>query len=127
MVTADRLTKIQEILNKGKRTPVQVFSTVLRFIDFKEAEIKIYNLLLKKDMEMGEIVQNLNASERSARGHIKTLYEKGFVKRRVVVGNRLKYAYSSVSPEIAWRIIRGSVNRTLNQVDKILKNANVSF
>ncbi len=127
MADADRLTKLQEILKKGKRTPVEVFTTVLRFLDFKEAEIRIYKLLLKKEMGVSEIVQNLNASERSARAHIKTLYEKGFVKRRVVIGNRLKYAYSSVSPEIAWQIVRGGVNKTLNRVDTILKNANVFF
>ena len=124
-ISVDRLARLQKILKEGKRTPTEVLSTVLKFLDFKEAEIKLYNILLKKEMAMDEIVKKLNASERSARAHIKTLYEKGFVKRRVIVGDRLKYAYSSVSPETAWKLVKKGVNSALKQVDKILRN--VSF
>jgi predicted DNA-binding transcriptional regulator len=126
-IDIDRLTKLQKALKERKRTPVEVLTTVLRLLDFKEAEIKLYSTLLKKEMMMDEIVQNLNASERSARTHIKVLYEKGFVKRKVVIGDRLKYTYSSISPETAWRIVKKEVNSVLKQVDKILKNVSVFF
>lgn len=121
-INIDRLAKFQKALGERKRTPTETIGLVLKILDFKETEIRLYDILLKKEMIMDEIVQTLDTSERSARSHIKTLYEKGFVKKRAVIGDRLKYAYSSVSPEIAWRILKNDINRTLNQVNKVLKN-----
>ncbi len=124
-MSIDRLARLEKVLKEKKRAPTEVLSTVLKFLDFKDAEIRLYKILLKREMMMDEIVQNLNASERSAREHIKTLYKKGFVKRKVVIGERLKYAYYSVSPETAWKIVKRGVNNALKDVDKILKNVSV--
>jgi predicted DNA-binding transcriptional regulator len=126
-INVDLLTKLQKALKERKKTPAEVLSTVLKILDFKEAEIKLYNILLKKELTMEEIVQALNASERSARRHIKTLCEKGFVKRNVVMGDRLKYTYASVSPKIAWKIVKKEANGALKRIDEILKNVSIAL
>jgi len=124
-INIDRLEKLQKILKERKRKPIELLNTVLKLLDFKKVEIKLYNTLLKKEMKMNELVQRLNISERSIRTHIKTLYKKGFIKRKALMGDRLKYVYSSVTPKIAWKIVKKRVNETLNQVDKIFQKISV--
>jgi predicted DNA-binding transcriptional regulator len=124
-ISVDRLEKLQKILKERKRKPIELLNAVLKLLDFKKVEIKLYNALLKKQMKMNELVQRLNMSERSIRTHIKTLYKKGFIKRKALMGNRLKYVYSSVTPKIAWKIVKKRVNETLNQVDKIFQKISV--
>jgi len=124
-ISVDKLEKLQVILKEKKRKPVELLNMVLKFLDFKKTEIKLYDSLLKKEMEMNEIVQCLNMSERSIRTHIKNLYKKGFIKRKVLMKGRLKYVYSSVAPEIAWKIVKKRVNETLNQMDKVFQKLSV--
>ncbi len=124
-ISVDRLEKLQKILKERKRKPIELLNTVLKLLDFKKVEIKLYNTLLKKEMKMNELVQRLNISERSIRTHIKTLYKKGFIKRKALMGNRLKYIYSSVTPKIAWKIVKKRVNETFNQMDKIFQKISV--
>jgi len=113
----DRLTRIQKILKEKGKKPMELINIVLKFIDFKEAEIRLYNLLLDKEMTIAEIVRELKISERSVREHISKLYKKGFVNRKIVAENRLKYVYSSISPEIAWQMIKKNINAIINQID----------
>lgn len=126
-INVNLLAKLQKALKKRKKTPAEVLSMILKILDFKETEIRLYNILLKKELTMEEIVQTLNVSERSAREHIKMLCEKGFVKRNVVMGNRLKYTYASASPKIAWKIVKKETNGALKRVDEILKKVSFPF
>ncbi len=123
----DKLEELQRILKERKIHPIELLNTFFELLDFKETEIKVYNCLLKREMLVSEIIVALGVSERSIRSHLKKLYEKGFVNRKVIVSDRLKYAYFSVSPKTAWKIVKKNINDILKQVDSVFKISPVFF
>ena len=88
MVKRNCIADIEKILKEGK-DPVEVLNVILRFLNFKPTEIKIYNILLKSSLTIKQIEKQLNLSERTIRKYIKRLEQEGFINKRVKQGKGL--------------------------------------
>jgi predicted DNA-binding transcriptional regulator len=96
------------------------FSKVLRL---KKTELRIYDLLSKekKPLLVREISRKLHASRRIVQGYVKTLTERGLLKRKLVYQGYLAYKYVSRSPRRVWGKVKSEINRILNEGDKVIK------
>ncbi len=97
-----------------KENPAEALDIFLKFINFKE--MKIYKLLLKKSLTINQIKEHIKVSERTIRKHIKNLYEKCFIKRRVEKGKRLRYRYKAISLIDTWKIIEEKIRKMIYEI-----------
>ena len=116
----DKITKIREVMEENGKNSLELLNTILRFLDFKKVEIILYNLLLERSLPISQIKRELNVSERTIREYVKRLLEKGFIARSVETGKRLKYIYSSISPEEAWKKMK-------DEIEEIVEKISVQF
>jgi len=121
-VHVDKITKIKEMMKRGKRPP-ELLNTILKFLDFKNVEIELYNLLLKGSMTITQIEKELKVSERTVREYMKSLLEKEFIVRKVEAGKRLKYVYSALPPEEAWKKMKKEINKIMKEMSRIFEKA----
>jgi len=76
-------------------------------------------------LTINDIERKLGISERGIREHIKNLVEKGFIKRKVMEGDRLKYAYSAIPIKEGWNKVKYEIEGIVEEIDKVfskLKN-----
>ncbi len=117
----EKLTKFKTLLKK-KEKPEEIINNLFLFLGFKDTEIKLYNLLLSKQLTMKQIKEKMDVTERTIRENIKSLSEKQLIIRKVVTEDkRLKYVYSSVPITKAWQIIKSQIRKTMKKADKVLK------
>ncbi|MEM0449164.1 MAG: helix-turn-helix domain-containing protein [Methanomassiliicoccales archaeon] len=108
-----RMTELEGFFVK-KRKAEEALQVLMRFFNFKKAEISLYGLLLKSPLTIKEIQERMKVSERSIRKYLKKLEEEGFIVKRVVQGKRLKYVYQSVHLEEAWNKLDHRIRKTLS-------------
>ena len=112
---------IEKTLRK-KGKPVEVFNSILAFLNFKAMEVGIYNLLLKTSLTIKEMEQQLDISERSIRTHIRRLEEEGLIIKRVEQGKRLRYVYQSVQIHEAWEKVEAKINKIIGDIAKVIES-----
>lgn len=126
MVKRNCIGDIEKTLKEGK-DPAEVLSVILRFLNFKPTEIKIYNILLKSSLTIKQIEKQLNLSERTIRKYIKRLEQEGFINKRVKQGKRLKYIYNAVPIQEVWKNAKNEIQKILDEITKTLERKDVVF
>ena len=126
MVKRNCIADIEKILKEGK-DPVEVLNVILRFLNFKPTEIKIYNILLKSSLTIKQIEKQLNLSERTIRKYIKRLEQEGFINKRVKQGKRLKYIYNAVPIQEVWKNAKNEIQKILDEITKTLERKDIIF
>jgi len=104
------------------RKAIEVFNGILAFLNFKSAEIRVYNLLLTTSLTIKKMEQRLNTSERSMRKYIKRLEEEGLITKRVEQGTRLKYVYRSVPIQEAWNKVENKIEKMMGNITRVLRS-----
>jgi len=115
----DILTELKETIKNKKDKPLNLLNSVFVLLNFKDVEIKLYNLLLKKSLTIDEIKKKIDVSERTIRNYIKRLLEKGFIKREVLEEKRLKYVYLAVPIKQGWNKVKNEIEDIINRLDKV--------
>ncbi len=126
MVRRNYIADIEKALKEGRK-PTELLNVILGFLNFKPVEIKIYNLLLNSSLTIKQIEDRLNLSERTIRKYIRGLDQKGFIIKRVEQGKRLKYVYTAVPIQEAWKKVRGKIQGILGEVTRVLEVKEVLF
>jgi predicted transcriptional regulator len=126
MIKRNYIADIENAL-KGGKDPVELLSIILSFLNFKTAEIKIYNVLLKSSLTIKQIEKQLNLSERTIRKYIKKLIQEGFITRKVEQGKRLKYVYMAVPVQEVWKKVKNKIQEILHEITKVLEKNSVFF
>ncbi len=126
MVRRNYIADIEKALKEGRK-PTELLNVILGFLNFKPVEIKIYNLLLNSSLTIKQIEDRLNLSERTIRKYIRGLDQKGFIIKRVEQGKRLKYVYTAVPIQEAWKKVRGKIQGILGEVTRVLEIKAVLF
>jgi predicted DNA-binding transcriptional regulator len=121
MVKGNYIFDLERAIKEGKKT-TDVLDMILAYLDFKPAEIKIYNLLLNKPQTIKQIEDQLKISERTIRKHIDELHESGLITKSVEQGKRLKYVYAAVPPTEVWRRLQEKIQHTFNEITKVLES-----
>jgi len=112
---------IELALKEGK-LPSDLLGMILTFLDFKSAEIRIYNLLLKNSLTIKDIEEKLGISERTIRKYIDRLDKNGLITKKVEQGKRLRYVYAAVAPREVWNKLENRIQRMLGEVTKVLES-----
>ena len=126
MVKRNYIEDIENVL-EGRKKPIELLNIILGFLNFKTAEIKIYNLLLKSSLTIKQIERQLNLSERTIRKYIKKLDQDGFITRKVEQGKRLKYIYMAVPVQETWKKVKDKIQKILDEISKVLETKAVFF
>jgi len=126
MAKRNYIEDIEDLL-KGRKKPIELLNVILGFLNFKTAEIKIYNLLLKSSLTIKQIEKQLNLSERTIRKYIKKLVQDGFITRKVELGKRLKYVYVAVPVQETWKKVKDKIQKILDEITKVLETKTVFF
>lgn len=126
MAKRNYIIDIENVL-RGRKTPIELLIIILGFLDFKRAEIKIYNLLLKHSLTIKQIEKQLNLSERTIRKYIKRLCQNGFITRQVIQGKRLKYVYMAVPIQETWKKVKDKIQKILDEITKVLETRTAFF
>ena len=106
---------------------MELLNVILGFLNFKPIEIKIYNLLLTSSLTIKQIQNLLNLSERTIRKYILRLDQEGFIIKRVEAGKRLKYVYTAVPVQEAWKKVKGKIQEILDEITRVLEIKAVLF
>ena len=99
----------------------------LGFLNLKPIEIKIYNLLLTSSLTIKQIQNLLNLSERTIRKYIQRLDQEGFIIKKVEAGKRLKYVYTAVPIQEAWKKVEGKIQKILDEITRVLEIKAILF
>lgn len=126
MIKRNYIADIEKTLKKKKK-PIELLNVILGFLNFKSIEIKIYNILLKSSLTIKQIEKQLNLSERTIRKYIKRLDREGFIIKNVEEGRRLKYIYSAVPIQEAWKKVQNKIQKILEEITKTLEIKAVFF
>ena len=126
MAKRNYIEDIENVL-EGRKKPIELLNIILGFLNFKTAEIKIYNLLLKSSLTIKQIERQLNLSERTIRKYIKKLDQDGFITRKVEQGKRLKYIYMAVPVQETWKKVKDKIQKILDEISKVLETKAVFF
>jgi len=121
MVKNNYVLDIELALKEGK-LPSDLLGMILTFLDFKSAEIRIYNLLLKNSLTIKDIEEKLGISERTIRKYIDRLDKNGLITKKVEQGKRLRYVYAAVAPREVWNKLENRIQRMLGEVTKVLES-----
>ena len=113
------VSEIEKALKQRKK-PVELLNLIFAFLNFKKAEVKIYNLLLKKSLTIKEMKEQLGISERTIRKYLKKLHEEGFIKRKVDESERLRYIYRAVSLREAWKLVRKRIENIIDEISQVI-------
>jgi len=113
------ISEIEKAL-KQKKKPVELLNLIFAFLNFKKAEVKIYNLLLKKSLTIKEMKEQLGISERTIRKYLKKLHEEGFIQRKVDESERLRYIYRAVSLQEAWKLARKRIENIMDEISQVI-------
>ena len=120
-IHVDVITRIKKIIKERGDKPLELLNPIFEFLGFKRVEIQIYNLLLEKSLTISQIRKELKVSERTIREYMKRLLEKGVVVRTVRIEKRLKYVYSALSPEKAWKMMKEEIQKTVEEISETLE------
>jgi len=118
-MTKNAISEIEKAL-KQKKKPVELLNLIFAFLNFKKAEVKIYNLLLKKSLTIKEMKEQLGISERTIRKYLKKLHEEGFIQRKVDESERLRYIYRAVSLQEAWKLARKRIENIMDEISQVI-------
>jgi len=113
------VSEIEKALKQRKKT-VELLNLIFAFLNFKKAEVKIYNLLLKKSLTIKEMKEQLGISERTIRKYLKKLHEEGFIQRKVDESERLRYIYRAVSLQEAWKLVRKRIENIMDEISRVI-------
>ena len=120
MAKRNYIADIEKALTEGKK-PKELLTVILGFLNFKPIEIKIYDLLLNSSLTIKQIQNLLDLSERTIRKYIRRLDQEGFIIKRVEEGKRLKYVYSAVPVQEAWKKVKGKTQEALDEITRVLE------
>nr|AAU43654.1 hypothetical protein GZ23H7_12 [uncultured archaeon GZfos23H7]QNO53293.1 hypothetical protein OJOIIACA_00017 [Methanosarcinales archaeon ANME-1 ERB6] len=126
MVKRNYIADIEKALKEGNK-PVELLNVILGFLNFKPIEIKIYNLLLTSSLTIKQIQNLLHLSERTIRKYILRLDQEGFITKTVEEGKRLKYVYTAVPIQEAWKKVKGKIQEILDEITRVLEIKAVLF
>jgi len=126
MVKRNYIADIEKALKEGNK-PMELLNVILGFLNFKPVEIKIYNLLLTSSLTIKQIQNLLNLSERTIRKYILRLDQEGFITKTVEEGKRLKYVYTAVPIQEAWKKVKGKIQEILDEITQVLEIKAVQF
>lgn len=126
MVKRNYIADIEKALKEGRK-PIELLNVILGFLNFKPVEIKIYNLLLTSSLTIKQIQNLLNLSERTIRKYIQRLDQEGFIIKTVEEGKRLKYVYTAVPVQDAWKKVKVKIQEILDEITRFLQMNAVLF
>lgn len=89
---------------------------VIEKFRLKPADLKIYSLLLGRQMSVSEISKELKLSSRFVRERLKDLCKRGILKRTLVERGWIGYVYTAEDPKVVLKIIK---NQILNEFSKL--------
>lgn len=95
---------------------------VFEKLKLKPSDIRIYSLLLNRELGVREIASELSLSTRFVRERLKELTSRGIVKRRLVEDKWLGYKYVAEEPREVIRKIRAQILDELLKLEKMLGN-----
>jgi len=119
------IADMEKALKEGKK-PIELLNVILGFLNFKPIEIKIYNLLLNSSLTIKQIQNLLNLSERTIRKYIRRLDQEGFIIKKVEEGKRLKYVYTAVPVQEAWKKVKRKIQEILDETTRVLNRNSAS-
>ena len=119
IMVKNAVSEIEKALKQRKK-PVELLNLIFAFLNFKKAEVKIYNLLLKKSLTIKEMEKQLGISERTIRKYLKKLHEEGFIQRKVDESERLRYIYRAVSLREAWKLVRKRIENIMDEISQVI-------
>jgi predicted DNA-binding transcriptional regulator len=79
----------------------------------------IYEILEKRPMTIKQLQKTTRVSERMLRTYLDDMIRRGFVKKKVVEGNRLKYVYKATEPQT----ILDHIKTKVTEIEKETKRA----
>ena len=126
MAKKKHIVDIEKML-KTRKKPIGLLNVILDFLNFKPIEIRIYNLLLKSSLTIKQIEKQLNLSERTIRKYIKRLEQERFIVKKVEENKRLKYVYSAVPIQKAWKKMKNKIRKILKEITETLEIKALSF
>lgn len=126
MVKRNYIADMEKALKEGRK-PIELLNVILGFLNFKPVEIKIYNLLLTSSLTIKQIQNLLNLSERTIRKYIQRLDQEGFIIKTVEEGKRLKYVYTAVPVQDAWKKVKVKIQEILDEITRFLQMNAVLF
>ena len=126
MAKRNYIADMEKALKEGRK-PIELLNVILGFLNFKPVEIKIYNLLLNSSLTIKQIQNLLNLSERTIRKYIQRLDQEGFIIKKVEEGKRLKYVYTAVPVQEAWKKVKGKIEEILDEITRVLEIKAVLF
>ena len=119
IMVKNAVSELEKALKQRKK-PVELLNLIFAFLNFKKAEVKIYNLLLKKSLTIREMEKQLGISERTIRKYLKKLHEEGFIQRKVDESERLRYIYRAVSLQEAWKLVRKRIENIMDEISRVI-------
>jgi len=126
MAKRNYIVDMEKALKEGRK-PIELLNVILGFLNFKPVEIKIYNLLLNSSLTIKQIQNLLNLSERTIRKYIQRLDQEGFIIKTVEEGKRLKYVYTAVPAQEAWKKVKRKIQEVLDEITRVLEIKAVLF
>jgi predicted transcriptional regulator len=59
--------------------------------------------------------------ERTIRKYIQRLDQEGFIIKKVEAGKRLKYVYTAVPIQEAWKKVKGKIQEIIDEITRVLE------
>ncbi|MEM0350202.1 MAG: helix-turn-helix domain-containing protein [Archaeoglobaceae archaeon] len=95
---------------------------IIEKIKLKPSDVKIYSILLNKELGVKEIAKELGLSTRFVRERLKELTKRGIVKKRIVEERRLGYKYIAEEPREVVKRIKSQILEEFFRLEKSLGN-----
>lgn len=89
---------------------------VIEKFRLKPSDLKIYSLLLGRQMSVSEISKELKLSSRFVRERLKYLCRRGILKRSLVERGWIGYVYTAEDPKVVLKSIK---NQILSEFSKL--------
>ncbi len=95
---------------------------VFEKLKLKPSDVKIYSLLLNRELGVREIANELGLSTRFVRERLRELTKRGIVKRRLVEERWLGYRYAAEEPREVVKKIKTQILEEILKIEKMLGN-----
>jgi len=104
-----------------------VLINLAKFLSFNPSELRLYQKISEKPMTISQIKKNMDFSERMIRTYLKDLTKRGFIKRRIIESDRLKYVYYASPEDSIIDVIKKRIEarKTLGEIARVRIKKNI--
>ncbi|MEM1578340.1 MAG: winged helix-turn-helix transcriptional regulator [Archaeoglobaceae archaeon] len=89
---------------------------IIENLRLKPSDLKIYSLLLERELSVKEIANELNLSTRFVRERLKELCKREIISRRLVERGWIGYAYRAEDPK---KVVSNIKKQLISEIGKI--------